>query len=115
MSSRRYYDRYKRDKEATAFYNSSAWRKCREVVLIRDDFLCVLCLKKGIIQTAATVHHMKHFKEYPELALDIDNLISVCLACHNKLHPERGMNKKSTKKRKGVRVVEISANNERID
>ena len=39
---------------------------------------------------AVTVHHIKHADEYPELFFDASNLISLCNACHNKEHPEKG-------------------------
>ena len=33
---------------------------------------------------------IKHVDEYPELAFESSNLISLCAACHNKRHPEKG-------------------------
>lgn len=45
------------------------------------------------------VHHKKHADEYPELAYDLDNLESLCEACHNKKHPEKG--RKALKARYG--------------
>lgn len=32
------------------------------------------------------MHHIKELKEYPNLALDDDNLVSVCTQCHNLRH-----------------------------
>ena len=49
------------------------------------------------MRQATTVHHIKHYDEYPELALENDNLISLCDACHNYFHPEKAQ--KSNKKR----------------
>jgi hypothetical protein len=46
------------------------------------------------------VHHLKHLRQYPELALTDDNLISVCGWCHENIyHPE-----KHKKKNKDVTV-----------
>lgn len=104
------YDKYKRNQEAKRFYNSAAWIKCRESVLIRDDYLCQECLKQGILTPADMVHHIKHFLDYPELALDEDNLTSLCNPCHNKEHPEKGGGQKKGKPK--IAVVEFGANPE---
>ena len=47
---------------------------------------------------ADMVHHIKERTEYPELALTLENLISLCNACHNKEHPEKGGGKRKQKK-----------------
>lgn len=114
MSSQRHYDRHKRDKESVKFYKSKAWRSCRDLALIRDDFLCQSCLKRERITPAEMVHHIKEFKDHPELALVLENLVSLCLSCHNKEHPHKGP-VKETKKRKRVRVLKMSSNPELED
>lgn len=86
MSSNRYYDKYKRNPEARAFYKSAAWQKARQVALIRDNYLCQSCLKDKKIVKADVVHHIKELKDYPELGLVLSNLISWCHACHNRHH-----------------------------
>lgn len=72
------------------FYNSTKWKKKRKAILARDGYLCQICKRYGRRTPAEIVHHIKHLDEYPELALDSKNLISVCSKCHNKLHPEKG-------------------------
>ncbi len=47
---------------------------------------------------ADMVHHIKERSEYPELALTLDNLISLCNACHNKNILKRVEGKRKTKK-----------------
>ena len=42
-----------------------------------------LCEKCGI-RFSVDVHHIKPLKEYPELALDPDNLEALCKRCHAK-------------------------------
>ena len=81
-----FYDRYKRDKENRSFYTSGAWENCRRAILIRDNYLCQECLHDGILSVATTVHHVKHLKLNKKLALDADNLVSVCTSCHNRKH-----------------------------
>lgn len=71
-------------------YKSAHWKRKRELILRRDGYMCVECKKYGRIREAKTVHHIQHVDEYPELAYTDSNLESLCLACHNKQHPEKG-------------------------
>ena len=71
------------------FYKSSAWEKKRLEILERDNYECQVCKEGGGFAPATTVHHLKHLEDRPDLALDNDNLVSVCAACHNREHPER--------------------------
>lgn len=89
------------DKEAKAFYNSSAWKHKRMQILDRDHYECQDC-RKRIKDTAVSgtqligrdrkiwraeeVHHIQGLKEHPELGLDDDNLVSLCTQCHNLRH-----------------------------
>lgn len=70
---------------AKAFYNSSAWKKAREYVLLRDHGACVKC---GM--AAEEVHHKIWLTPSnindPSITLDSDNLISLCGNCHKKIH-----------------------------
>ena len=89
------------DKEVKHFYNKSEWKCKREQILSRDFYECQDCRRrleeaseKGIvlhgedrtIRAANEVHHIKELKEYPELALVYENLISLCTQCHNIRH-----------------------------
>jgi 5-methylcytosine-specific restriction endonuclease McrA len=73
-------------------YNAPRWRRVRASVLRRDGYLCRYCLRYGRRRPATTVHHIEHADEHPELAYNADNLISLCEACHNKMHPEKAKN-----------------------
>ncbi|WP_240436207.1 HNH endonuclease [Brevibacillus laterosporus] len=101
-------------KQTKPFYNSVAWRKCRAFVLIRDNHLCQPCLKKMKLTFANTVHHIVSLEEAPEMALDPNNLESICPSCHNKEHPEKGSGKKRKSKKKTIRVVKSMTNEEVI-
>lgn len=72
------------------FCKTRRWQSMRKAVLRRDKFLCVDCKRYGRLTQATTVHHIKHYDEHPELALEPSNLVSLCAACHNKRHPEKG-------------------------
>lgn len=72
------------------FYKSKRWLRKRDAILRRDGYRCQICQRYGKVRPAVTVHHIKHYEEYPELGLTDSNLISLCQACHNKMHPEKG-------------------------
>ena len=83
-------------KKCDPFYQSDAWRRVRQQALERDHFYCQKCLqmvemgRKLRPNDATMVHHIKPRSLYPELELDLSNLVSLCDACHNQEHPERG-------------------------
>ncbi|MED1786498.1 HNH endonuclease signature motif containing protein [Brevibacillus laterosporus] len=101
-------------KQTKPFYNSVAWKKCRAFVLLRDNCLCQQCLKKKKLTQANTVHHIVALEEAPDLALDPDNLESICPSCHNKEHPEKGSRKTRKSKKKQIRVIKSMTNEEVI-
>ena len=65
-------------------YSSKAWKDCRKEVLRRDLYTCAYCYGR-----ASEVHHVIELT--PEnindisIALNPDNLISVCHDCHAKI------------------------------
>ena len=67
------------------FYQSKEWRKVREYVLMRDNYLCCDC---G--HPATEVHHIIHLT--PENIWDVNislndaNLVSLCRECHFERH-----------------------------
>ncbi|EJS13420.1 hypothetical protein IKS_03499 [Bacillus cereus VDM062] len=75
-----------RDDKLMKFYKSREWRELRLKALKRDNFECCMCRDKGKYRKADCVHHIKEVKEYPELALTFDNLMSLCNTCHNEVH-----------------------------
>jgi len=80
--SRAAYERSPVRKADRAFYNSPRWRRLRALKL-KTSPLCERCKANGFVTRAAQVHHMVERKARPDLALDIANLQSVCLPCHN--------------------------------
>ena len=71
------------------FYDGAAWRRKRAAILRRDKYLCRRCARFGRHVPAVIVHHIVPYEERPDLGLRDDNLISLCAACHNAMHPER--------------------------
>ena len=75
------------------FYSWPERRALRPQVLRMDHFECQVCKRSRRYSAAKLVHHVKHLKERPDLALSVwdgaeRQLISVCKSCHEKLHPE---------------------------
>ncbi|MCT3348933.1 HNH endonuclease [Lactobacillus hominis] len=73
------------------FYHSKEWRRLRKQALDRDHRLCQVCLRKGKLTFATTVHHIKPIRAFKGQKLELDNLLTVCPACHNSLHREKPM------------------------
>ena len=71
-------------------YMDKRWLKKKAAILRRDQYKCRECRRYGRSREAKEVHHIKHVDSYPELAFTDTNLVSLCHACHNKMHPEKG-------------------------
>ena len=89
------------EKEKHRFYHSAAWQRERIRILKRDHYECQDCRHRitkanhegrqlhgweMYLNRATCVHHIKELEDYPDLALDHDNLISLCDRCHNERH-----------------------------
>ena len=77
-----------------SFYHWKDWERLRAEGLRMDNHECQICKRKGRYRRADIVHHVKHLKDRPDLALSIwdgeeRQLVSVCRQCHEDLHPER--------------------------
>lgn len=102
------------DKKADPFYKSARWRKVRAARLQMDNGKCCDCMEQFLNhggahpRDAVMVHHVIPREIRPDLALDIDNLRSLCDACHNKRHPEKGMKvEEAESARNGIRIIKI--------
>ena len=80
-------------KETLSFYGTAAWKRARQQALDRDMGLCVWCRQRGryardrkgrrVPVLATMVHHIQHLEDRPDLALDLNNLVSLCDRCHD--------------------------------
>jgi biotin operon repressor len=60
-------------------YIAKKWRK---QVTERDDHKCQKCGSRDKLHA----HHIKEFKDHPDLRWDLNNGITVCVFCHEKIH-----------------------------
>ena len=71
------------------FYNSRKWRRLSKVFLLSKHYICERCGGVGEI-----AHHRIYLNRVnirkPEIALNMDNLECLCLACHNAEHGGAG-------------------------
>lgn len=85
-----------RHKESKPFYHSGPWKAVSRKARDRDQGMCRDCMERfragqmNKPRRAELVHHMIPIDERPDLALDLNNLRSLCNICHNRRHPEKG-------------------------
>lgn len=91
---------YKTLEQKRKFYDGREWKALREEAKSRDNYECQECKRQGKVtidmneysesakrkKIALVVHHIKEIEHHPELALELDNLETVCVDCHNKEH-----------------------------
>ena len=70
-----------RDPKYKAFYNSNEWKMLSNKKLQAEQYRCEKCRR-----IATEVHHIIEVKDNWDKRLDYDNLMSLCLDCHNKIH-----------------------------
>lgn len=68
---------------------SSRWRKLRERALRRDKYICRECRRYGRSVEATTAHHAWPVEDWPEFAWSLWNLVSLCDACHERMHERK--------------------------
>jgi len=88
------YDKYKRDKQSTAFYKSKAWKVLSNEVYIEQHGLCQICLENKKMVTGSfdkngnfkrnIIDHIIPIKIDWSKRLCKDNLWVLCISCHSK-------------------------------
>lgn len=75
--------------QITKFRSGIHWQNVRKAILIRDRYLCRVCLAKGIYTSGdLEVHHITPLSADFSKRCDPDNLITLCPADHERA--ERG-------------------------
>lgn len=62
-------------------YDDPKWKECRRIVLRRDNYKCKKCGGRRKLQ----VHHIVRWADSPSLRYDINNCITLCRSCHQKI------------------------------
>lgn len=73
-------------KQTNSFYKTKKWQKKREIILRRDEYTCRECRRYGKTTKAQVVHHVFPIENYPQFRLNTNNLISLCVKCHENMH-----------------------------
>ena len=87
-------------KDKATIYDSREWKELRAAKLRSTNGLCEECMKHGIVTSARCVHHIVPIEtartkdEMKRLAIDcgLQGLMSLCYACHARIHKELGSN-----------------------
>jgi 5-methylcytosine-specific restriction protein A len=80
------YNQYLRD-PATVKRYGAAWKKIRAAYIAANP-LCEICKRSGKLTPATLVHHKIKLSDGG--TNDWRNLMSLCDACHSRLHAEQG-------------------------
>lgn len=70
--------RWKYDKRTIQFYNSKLWRDTSKMVLLKANYVCVMCGKE-----ATMTDHIVPVRIDWSKRLDLDNLQASCKACND--------------------------------
>ena len=81
-SARQEHDATRRDPQVRRVYQSRRWQAVRSLKLERHP-ICERCAGQGrATYVNLQIHHIKKVKDHPELAFDLDNLMTLCPGCH---------------------------------
>lgn len=82
-----------RNKDYQRLLNSKRWKQLREWKLHKNP-LCEICQQEGMVTSAIDVHHMtpcetaRSLAEMEQLCFNPNNLQSLCISCHQRVHRE---------------------------
>ena len=65
------------------FLNSYEWHSLRMKALIRDKGTCLCCGINAKCGAIMNVDHIKNRRQWPQLALSLDNLQTLCAPCNH--------------------------------
>ena len=76
--------------EVEIFYGSGEWKRAARDARTSQHDECQRCKAKGFYAPCEAVHHKRHLRAAPELALTPSNLECLCAACHYAEHHPDG-------------------------
>lgn len=80
------YNQKYRNKQSDRFYHSAEWKRLSRFVLRNADYRCAVC--GGL---ATEVHHIEEITVAWDKRFDIDNLMPLCVSCHNRQRQGSGV------------------------
>ena len=84
-------------------YDSPAWKATRARVIARDGGACRLCGST----VRLTVHHIVPAADDDAAALDMDNLVTLCAACHGRIDGPKAARAKAAARARRRRTPRI--------
>ena len=81
------------------------WLRVKRAAFERDGYKCQICGSQKYL----CGHHVKERAQYPELAYEISNIVTLCKSCHAKQHPGK---ENLILKRKGDKPDEAGGTND---
>ena len=78
--------KWKKPEGIAKLYHTNRWRKIRDVVMAKYDWMDAFALSHGRVVPADTVHHIIPAKEDPDKFWDPSNLIPVSRESHQHIH-----------------------------
>lgn len=77
------YSRYEKDKDYLNFIKSKKWHNKSQEIKLLDSYCCLMCKSLDLISPKyLEVHHIVKFRNDSSLALDNNNLITLCVEHH---------------------------------
>jgi hypothetical protein len=73
-------------KKSKLLRSTTAFQEWRRKVFEKDNYTCQICFQRGVFLEP---HHIKNVANYPELAFDITNGLTLCIDCHKKIDKYR--------------------------
>lgn len=75
-----------KDRDTIKLVETPEYNELRIKIFKRDNYTCQHCKQRGRAgyRILLELHHIKERKNYPELALDEENCITLCSDCHKK-------------------------------
>ena len=96
-----------RPKSKKLVKKDGVWSDVRQVVLARDGFQCVAKISQYCSKNGEHIHHL--LRRSAGGSHDLNNLISLCAACHGWVHEHPAESRKH-----GWLVSRYGVNNEKI-